>query len=119
MHAAILDHGDRAVRRARHDHRRRTDIGADEIARIWDLGLERDIVPGRTVENALDLALVDGLVGVDPVRNLREVAGPDILLVEQDTRARAAPAIASREPAACNVAVHAGLHRAKVARHSM
>src|SRR5262249_6301517 len=45
------------------------------------LGLERHVVPGRSVEDALDLARVDRLVGVDPVGDDGEViAGPHVAL---------------------------------------
>ena len=80
MGAAVFEHVDRAVLRARHHDRRRPDIGADEIAGIRHLGFERHVVPGVAVEDAFDLALVDELVGVDPIRNDAEiVAGPHIV----------------------------------------
>ncbi len=106
MHAAVLDHADRAVLRAHNHDRRRTDIRADEVAGIGNFRLERDVVPGRTMENALDLAPVDALVGVDPVRDLGEVAGPDILPVEQHRSVACA--------AGSNVAVPARLAHAGV-----
>src|SRR5262249_57392811 len=46
--------------------------------------VERDVVPRWPVKNALDLTRIDGLIGIDPVGNFREVAGPNILLVEED-----------------------------------
>src|SRR5713226_3073412 len=121
MSAAVLDHADRAVFRARDNHRRRTDIRADEIAGIRNFGLERDVVPGGPMENALDLAPVDVLVGIDPVRNCRQVAGPNILLVEpQSVAARAGPGtIAVHAITVHAIAAHAGLRDADATRCSM
>src|SRR5437763_4628024 len=70
MRAAILHDADGAILRARHNHGRGPDVGADEVARIGNFRLERDVVPGGPVKNALDLARIYRLVGVDPVRNL-------------------------------------------------
>src|SRR5215475_10441669 len=116
MRAAVLDHAYRAVARARHHHRRRTDMRADEVAGVGNLGFERDIVPGGPVEDALDLALIDGLVGIDPVRNFGQVAGPDILPVEQHGAvARAAPGSIGAHA----ITAHTGLRGACAARFWM
>ena len=83
VRAAVLERMDRAVRGARHHDRGRPDIGADEIAGVRNLRLERDIVPGRAVEDALDFALVNRLVGIDPVGNDGEVVvRPDVIVRE-------------------------------------
>src|SRR5579871_6187285 len=58
MRAAVLEYMDRAVLGARHHDRRRPDMGADEVARLFHLGFERHVVPGAAVKNPLDLALV-------------------------------------------------------------
>jgi len=68
--AAVLNRGYAAVLRAHNDDRGRTHIGSYEVAAIRDFRLERDVIPGRPMEDALDLALIDGLVGIDPVRDL-------------------------------------------------
>ncbi len=87
MGAAVLEHVDRAVVAARHHDRRRSNIGADEVAGIRHLGFERHVVPGAAVKDAFDLALVDELVGVDPVRNDAEiVVGPHIVEDAADIR---------------------------------
>ena len=80
VRAAVLEHVDRAVLGARHHDRRRAHIRADEVAGIRHLGFERHVVPGAAVEDPFHLALVDVLVGVDPVGNDGEiVAGPHVL----------------------------------------
>ena len=84
MGAAVLDHADRAVLRARDDDWRRTNVRADEVAGIGNLGFERDVVPRWAVKNAFDLTLIDGLVRIDPVGNFGEVARPNILLLEEN-----------------------------------
>ena len=71
MRAAVFNHGYAAVLRACNNDRGRPDIGADEVAGIRDFRLERDVIPGRSMEDALDLTPIDRLVGIDPVRNLR------------------------------------------------
>jgi hypothetical protein len=87
---ALVDHRvDPALLVARDDDGRVADEGRLVVAGARDLGFERDVVPGRPVKNALHLACVDCLVGVDPVRNLRQVARPHVLALEQH---RVAPA---------------------------
>src|SRR6185437_8142121 len=56
MGAAVLDDAHRAVAVARDDDRGRPDEGALEVAGVRDLRLERDEVPGGSMEDALDLA---------------------------------------------------------------
>ena len=72
MRAAVLEGVDRAVLVAREHDRRRPDVRAAEVARLRDLGLEADVVPRRAVEDAVDLALVDLLAGIDPGRDPRQ-----------------------------------------------
>src|SRR5579872_7371832 len=84
MHAAVLEHADRAVLAAGHDDRRRSHVGANEIPGIRHFGFERHIVPCASVENAFDLALVDFLIRVDPVRDDRQIViGPDIVILRE------------------------------------
>src|SRR5438552_15760990 len=83
MRAAVLADSDRAVLRSCHHDGRGADIGPYKVAAVRDLRLERNVVPGRAVEDALDFALIDGFVSVHPVRNLGEIARPHILTIEQ------------------------------------
>jgi hypothetical protein len=59
-----------AIGIAHDDHRALADHRADEVARLRQLGFERDITPVAAVEQALEFALIDGRVGVGPERNL-------------------------------------------------
>jgi hypothetical protein len=78
--AAILDHVDRAVLGPRHHDRRRAHIRADEIAGVRHLGFERHVIPRAAVEDLFHFALVNVLVGVDPIGDDGEiVAGPHVL----------------------------------------
>src|SRR5262249_5742880 len=52
--------------------RRRADVGADEVTGLGHFAFQRDVVPGAAVENPLDLALIDRLIGVDPIGDPRE-----------------------------------------------
>ena len=79
MRTAILEDMDRTVFGARDHDWSRTNVGANEIAGLRQFAFQRDIVPGAAVKNPLDLALVDDLIGVDPVRDAREALGwPDV-----------------------------------------
>src|ERR1700739_4590977 len=80
MRAAVLVDVDRSVIGPRDDDRSRPDIRADEIAGLLDLGLQPDVIPGRAVEDALDLALIDELVGIAPIRDDTEIViRPDVV----------------------------------------
>jgi DNA-binding transcriptional LysR family regulator len=54
-----------AIGGAHHDDRALADHGALEVARVRDLGLQADVAPVALVEEAVELALVALLVGVD------------------------------------------------------
>jgi len=58
--ATVLHDVDRAILAARDDHRRGADVGADEVARVRDLGFQRDVVPGAAVEDARDSRCAPG-----------------------------------------------------------
>ena len=76
--ATILDHVDRAVLVARDDHGVGPTLERMKSPGVGDLGFQRDVIPGAAVEDALDLALVDGFVGVDPVGHaLQALGGPE------------------------------------------
>jgi len=76
MGAAILEGMDAAVLIPRNDDRNAADIRADIITRPRQFRFKRDIVPGRTQKDPLVLALVNPLVGVDPVRDFRRIVRP-------------------------------------------
>src|SRR5204862_684631 len=71
MRATVEKAVDGAVLAAHHQHRLFADPGALPVAGIRNFTFEREIAPGRSVEDALELAPVDVLVGVDPVGNAR------------------------------------------------
>ncbi len=71
MGAAVDDDVDLAFPVAHDDDRLVADVAALEVARIGDLGLERDIGPRGTGEDALLLEPVDLGVGVQPERHKR------------------------------------------------
>src|SRR5262249_48232905 len=71
------------------DHGRWTDIGADEVAGLWHFAFQGDVVPGTAVKNLLDLALIDRLVGVDPIGDAREsFRRPNVTLRQRKLRIR-------------------------------
>ena len=77
MGAAVLEAVDRAVGVAHHDDRHLADLVGAVVALVRDVGLEADEVPGRGLEDLPHLALVVGLVLVDPVGHAGErVLGP-------------------------------------------
>src|SRR4029079_10818614 len=77
MGAAILEAVDRPVGIAHHEYRSVAALVAAIVALVGDGGLEADEVPGRALEQPRHLALVVGLVLVDPVGDARErVLGP-------------------------------------------
>ena len=86
VRAAVLEHVDRAVLGACHDDRRRADIGADEVAGFRHFRLERNVVPGAAVKDSLDLALVDTLVGINPIGNFGQVVIWPHALYKRDRR---------------------------------
>jgi hypothetical protein len=63
------------------------------------------------VEDALDLAPVDALIGIDPVGNFRQVAGPDMLPVEQHHIVAAAAAHSAVRTTAAHIASDAPMQR--------
>ena len=67
MRAAVLEAVDRAVGPAHRDHRHDADMVGAIVALVGDVRFQADEVPGRGLEQALHLALVVGLVLVDPV----------------------------------------------------
>ncbi|MCY1544317.1 hypothetical protein D9M68_801920 [compost metagenome] len=69
VRADVLHHVDLAVGGARHDDRAFADRAALEVARVGDLGFQADVTPVALVEEALQLALVALLVGVDGERD--------------------------------------------------
>src|SRR5476651_791041 len=79
MGAAILEAVDGAVAIAHHDDRQRAhEVGA-VVALVRDVGLEADVVPGRTFEQAAELSRVVGGVLVDPVGDAGDgIFRPDI-----------------------------------------
>ena len=96
MRTAVLDDIDRAVVRAHDDHRRRPDIGADEVAGLGHFAFQSDVVPGAAVKNLLDLALIDRLIGVDPIRDAGETfCRPDVTLRQPFFRLHGAGNLAS------------------------
>src|SRR4029079_374445 len=83
MRAAVFDNGYGAILGARHDHGRGPHIRSDEVARIGELRLKGHVGPGRPLKNTLYLARINRFVGVDPIWNFGEVAGPHILPFKQ------------------------------------
>ena len=71
------------------------------------------------MKDALDLAPIDALVGVDPVGNFGQVAGPDILPVEQHGVIPYANPGTAQAVTARAIAAHADLRGAVATRCSM
>src|SRR6185436_16738348 len=79
MSATVFENIDRSVLPPGDDDGRWTDIRTDIVPRIRHFGFEGDVVPRAAVEDLLDLAFIDGLIGIDPVGNARQALGwPDI-----------------------------------------
>src|SRR6185436_12691261 len=93
--ATVLEHVDRAILGSCDDNRSRSHVRADEIAGVGQLGFERHVVPGAAVEYSFHLTVIDVPIGIDPVRDAREVVPrPHILSREEDAViARVASAI--------------------------
>ena len=65
MPAGVQEHIDAALLVPRHDDRLLANVRHEEVAGVRDLGLVAHEVPG-TGEDALELQLIDLLVGEDP-----------------------------------------------------
>ena len=81
MRAAVLKGIDLAIRVARDDHRRIADFRGAKITGLRQFHLERQIVPARTMEDALLLRPI-GLLGLEhPIRHPRQpLGGPRLLM---------------------------------------
>src|SRR6185503_8248517 len=69
MRTAVLEHVEESIAIANQDDRSLADRGPLERARVGYLDLEPDVAPVRAVEDALQLALVDGGIGVNARRD--------------------------------------------------
>ena len=76
MGAAVLENVQPAIHVASHYHRIRADIGPHVIAWFRYFAFEPDVIPVAAKKNLLDFALIDVLIGVDPVRYARFVSRP-------------------------------------------
>ena len=76
MGAAVLEDVQLAINVAGHDHWIRADIGPYVIAWFRYFAFEPDVIPVAAKKNLLDFALVDVLIGVDPVGYARFVSRP-------------------------------------------
>ena len=72
MGAAVDEGVDRAGRVAHDDDRGLADRGGDVVARFGEFHREAEVVPGGSLEQALLLALVLRLVGIDPEGHLAD-----------------------------------------------
>src|SRR5262249_44439361 len=75
MGAAVLESVQRAVVVARHHHGHRAQTGAAIAVRAGQLGFKAEETPGRSLEDARLLLLVEVGVGVKPIWHAREAFG--------------------------------------------
>ena len=76
MGAAVLEDVQLAINVAGHDHWKRADIGPYVIAWFRYFAFEPDVIPVAAEKNLLDFALIDVLIGVDPVGYARFISRP-------------------------------------------
>src|SRR5215471_1426151 len=89
MRTAVFEYIDRTVVGANDHDGRWADVRTDEVAGLRYFAFQSDVIPGATMENLLDLALVDCLIGVDPIGDAREsFSGPDVMLRQRKLKVR-------------------------------
>ena len=72
MRAAVLERVQRSVLVAGHHDRHGPEVGAAIAVGAGQLGLEAKEIPGRPAKDPRLLLLVEGAVGIDPIRHPRE-----------------------------------------------